>query len=84
MAKADDLMPKFSMTTVTPHKVIASLMQVNNPWDPHVIEDTEPSGEDSESETEEPMHGASDNEESNDASTANNGNDSIMEGFNWQ
>ena len=36
MAKADDLMPKFSMTTVTPHKVIASLMQVNNPWDPDV------------------------------------------------
>ena len=32
-------MPKFSMTTVTPHKVIASLMQVNNPWDPDDVED---------------------------------------------
>jgi Retron-type reverse transcriptase len=39
MAKAEDLMPKFPMTTVTPHKVIATLMQVNNPWDPSVVED---------------------------------------------
>ena len=39
MAKAEDLMPKFPMTAVTPHKVIASLMQVNNPWDPDVVED---------------------------------------------
>ena len=39
MAKADDLMPKFSMTSVTPHHVNASLMQVNNPWNPEVIND---------------------------------------------
>ena len=32
-------MPKFPMTSVTPHHVIASLMQVNNPWDHEIIED---------------------------------------------
>ena len=39
MAKAVDLMPKFPMTSITPSHVIASLMQVNNPWDPKVVDD---------------------------------------------
>ena len=39
MAKAVDLMPKFPMTSITPSHVIASLMQVNNPCDPKVVDD---------------------------------------------
>ena len=39
MVKAESLLPHFPMSFPTPNVLIASLTQVNNPWDPTILDD---------------------------------------------